>query len=46
MILIFIKINKELGITVLYVTNNYEEAVSLNSRVIFMKDGKVIEDSI
>ena len=41
-----LKINKELGITVLYVTNNYEEAVSLNSRVIFMKDGKVIEDSI
>ena len=40
-----LKINKELGITV-YVTNNYEEAVSLNSRVIFMKDGKVIEDSI
>ena len=41
-----LKINKELGITVLYVTNNYEEAVSLTSRVIFMKDGKVIEDSI
>ena len=41
-----LKINKELGITILYVTNNYEEAVSLNSRVIFMKDGKVIEDSI
>ena len=41
-----LKINKELGITVLYVTNNYEEAVSLNSRVIFMKDGKIIEDSI
>mgnify|MGYP000110958423 FL=1 len=41
-----LKINKELGITVLYVTNNYEEAVSLNSRVIFMKDGKVIEDSM
>ena len=41
-----LKINKELGITVLYVTNNYEEAVSLNSRIIFMKDGKVIEDSI
>ena len=31
---------------VIYVKNNYEEAVSLNSRVIFMKDGKVIEDSI
>ena len=36
-----LKINEELNITVLYVTNDYQEAVSLNKKVIFMKDGKM-----
>ncbi|MEF2763751.1 MAG: ABC transporter ATP-binding protein [Mediterraneibacter sp.] len=36
-----IRINRDLKITVLYVTNNYDEAVSLNARVIFMKDGRI-----
>lgn len=35
------KINKVLGITVLYVTNDYDEAVTLGNRVIFMKEGKI-----
>ena len=37
------RINKELKITVLYVTNNYEEAVSLKKKIVFMKDGKITE---
>src|SRR5699024_5486362 len=36
-----IRINRDLKITVLYVTNKYDEAVSLNARVIFMKDGRI-----
>ena len=39
-----IRINRDLKITVLYVTNNYDEAVSLNARVIFMKDGRITVD--
>ena len=39
-----LRINNELGITVLYVTNNPEEALSLNKRIIFMRDGKIEED--
>lgn len=35
------KINKDLGITVLYVTNDYKEAVTLGSKVVFMKDGEI-----
>ena len=31
-----LKINEEMQITVLYVTNDYQEAVSLNKKVIFM----------
>lgn len=38
-----LKINEELNITVLYVTNDYREAVSLNKKVIFMKDGKITD---
>ena len=38
-----LKINKELHITVLYVTNDYQEAVSLNKKVVFMKDGKITD---
>lgn len=39
-----IRINRDLKITVLYVTNNYDEAVSLNARVVFMKDGRITGD--
>ena len=38
-----LKINSELGITVLYVTNDYEEAVSLGKRIVYMKDGKIVD---
>lgn len=37
-----LEINEELGITVLYVTNKQEEAVGLNKKTVFMKDGKVV----
>ena len=36
-------LNEEMHITVLYVTNDYQEAVSLNKKVIFMKDGKITD---
>ena len=36
-----LKINEEMHITVLYVTNNYQEAVGLNKKVVFMNDGKI-----
>lgn len=39
-----LRINKELGITILYVTNNPEEALSLNKRIVFMREGKIEED--
>ena len=38
-----IRINSELGITVLYVTNDLEEALSLNKRIVYMKDGKIVD---
>lgn len=38
-----LEINEELGITVLYVTNKQEEAVGLNKKTVFMKDGKITE---
>lgn len=38
-----LKINEELHITVLYVTNDYQEAVSINKKVVFMKDGKITD---
>ncbi len=37
------KINRELGITVLYVTNNYNEAISLGGKVVFMNNGAITE---
>ena len=37
-----LRINSELGITVLYVTNDYEEAVSLGKRIVYMKDGRIV----
>ena len=38
-----LEINEELGITVLYVTNKQEEAVGLNKKPVFMKDGKITD---
>ncbi len=36
-----LKINRVMKITLLYVTNNYEEALSLGKKIVFMKDGKI-----
>jgi len=36
------RINKELGITVLYVTNDVHEAITVGDRVIFMEKGEII----
>lgn len=38
-----LEINQDLKITVLYVTNRYEEAVGLGKKVVFMKDGKITD---
>ncbi len=38
-----LEINETLGITVLYVTNDEQEALALNKKVIFMKDGKITD---
>lgn len=37
------KINKLVGTTVLYVTNDYNETKTLGSKVVFMKDGEITE---
>lgn len=37
------KINEMLGITVLYVTNDFQEAVDLKEKIVFMKDGCITE---
>lgn len=37
------KINQVLKTTVLYVTNDYEEAISLGTKVVFMKDGEITQ---
>jgi multiple sugar transport system ATP-binding protein len=37
------RINKELGITVLYVTNDYYEAITVGDRVVFMEKGKIVK---
>ena len=36
-------INREFHTTILYVTNNYEEATGLNKKIVFMKDGKITD---
>ena len=36
-----LKINRVMKITLLYVTNNYEEALSLEKKIVFMKDRKI-----
>lgn len=38
-----LKINEELGITVLYATNNRKDAVSLKKKTVLMKDGKITD---
>jgi len=37
------KINKHLGITILYVTNDYQEAISTGDRVAYMMEGKIVK---
>lgn len=37
------KINKQASITVLYVTNDYDEAITLGTKIVFMKEGKITE---
>lgn len=37
------RINRKMGLTVLYVTNNYDEAITLATKVVFMKDGQITE---
>lgn len=37
------KINRKMGLTVLYVTNDYDEAITLATKVVFMKDGQITE---
>jgi multiple sugar transport system ATP-binding protein len=37
------RINRELGITVLYVTNEYHEAISVGDWVVFMEKGEVLK---
>ena len=38
-----LKLMKNCTSAVLYVTNDYQEAVSLNKKVVFMKDGKITD---
>ena len=38
-----LKINRQLGITVLYVTNNFDEVCALDQKTVFMKDGQIVE---
>lgn len=37
------RINREIKITVLYVTNDYEEALTVGTRAVFMKDGEITD---
>lgn len=37
------KINQIIKTTILYVTNDYEEAIRLGTKVVFMKDGEITE---
>lgn len=37
------RMNEDLGLTILYVTNNYEEAMKYGTEVILMKDGEITE---
>ena len=47
MLMDMMRINRELGLTILYVTNNYAEAVKYGTKVVLMKNGEItgiIED--
>ncbi|MCI9213196.1 MAG: ATP-binding cassette domain-containing protein [Ruminococcus sp.] len=37
-----LRINQELKLTTLYITNDYQEAINLKKKIIFMKDGEII----
>lgn len=37
------KIHRKLGLTILYVTNKYDEAITLGTTIVFMKDGQITE---
>ena len=37
------KIHRKLGLTILYVTNKYDEAITLGTKIVFMKDGQITE---
>lgn len=37
------RIHRKMGLTVLYVTNDYDEAITLATKVVFMKDGEIVE---
>lgn len=39
-----LRINQELKITTLYITNDYQEAVNLKKKIVFMKDGEIISE--
>lgn len=36
-----LKINRVMKITLLYVTNNHDEALSIGKKIVYMKDGKI-----
>ena len=38
-----LRINRELQITLLYVTNDYEEAMQYGDRTVLMKSGSITE---
>ena len=37
------KIHRKPGLTILYVTNKYDEAITLGTKIVFMKDGQITE---
>ena len=37
------RIHRKLGLTILYVTNKYDEAITLGTKIVFMKDGQITE---
>lgn len=37
------KIHRKMGLTILYVTNNYDEAITLGTKIVFMKDGQITD---
>ena len=37
------KVHRKLGLTILYVTNKYDEAITLGTKIVFMKDGQITE---